>query len=303
MFRPSFENRLIKGIRAMSSPTRGSIAADTVITIPAFAARGSGVQHFFGTRRLSEELCLEIGAPSPVPRVGDLVASSWLLSVKQVHGTDVLIADRPVMENDRFSAGWDALVTDQPGIMVAVRTADCVPVLMHDPQRSVVAAVHAGWRGAVANIVEKTIAIMGARFGTRPEHLRIGIGPSAGGCCYEVDGPVLEAIDRLGPHAAQAVGERRGSKGYLDLKRLIRQQALAVGVKSEAVFSVNLCTICQEPLFFSYRREGRVVGTMVSAIGLVSGQETLDRASDACQSPRAFVTINRPMMDAHRSGG
>jgi hypothetical protein len=218
--------------------------------------------------------------------VGDLVPSSWVLSVKQVHGTDVLVVDRPVTVDDRFSAGWDALVTDQPGIMVAVRTADCVPVLMHDPQRNVVAAVHAGWRGAVAGIVEKTIATMGARFGTRPEHLRIGIGPSAGGCCYEVDSPVLEAVDHLCARVAQVVRDRRGSKGYLDLKRLIRQQALTVGVKSEAVFSVNLCTICHEALFFSYRREGRVVGTMVSAIGLVSGQETLDRKNGAANRQR-----------------
>lgn len=261
----------------MLLPTRGSRAVDTVITIPAFASAKSSVRHFFGTRHLSDDLCLEVGVPSLVTGVGELRRSCWLLSVKQVHGTEVLIVDRPVTENDRFAAGWDALVTDQPGIMVAVRTADCVPVLMYDPEQSVVAAVHAGWRGAVAGIVEKTIATMGGRFGTRPAHLRIGIGPSAGGCCYEVDKPVLEAVDRLGLRAAQAVRDRRGSKGYLDLKRLIREQALASGVNAAAVFSVNICTICHEDLFFSYRREGWVVGTMVSAIGLVPRQDPRDR--------------------------
>ncbi|MCP9454678.1 MAG: peptidoglycan editing factor PgeF [Nitrospira sp.] len=264
-----------------SFSARGSMIADKIITIPAFAPRGGNMRHFFGTRRLSEDLRLEVGVPSLVPQVDDRAPSLWLLSVKQVHGTDALIVDRPVTVDDRFSAGWDALVTNQPGIMVAVRTADCVPVLMHDPQGNVVAAVHAGWRGTVAGIVEKTIVTMGTRFGTRPEHLRIGIGPSAGGCCYEVDSPVLDAVDHLYACAAQVVRNRRGSKGYLDLKQLIRQQALTIGVRPEAVFSVDLCTICHEALFFSYRREGRVVGTMVSAIGLLPRQETCHQTGSA----------------------
>lgn len=241
----------------------------SVITVPAFAPAGSGVRHFFGTRRLSANLRFEVGAPAFVRRFAGGECSSWLLSVKQVHGTDALVVDRPLTPDDRFPTGWDALITNQPGIMVAVRTADCVPVLLHDPSCGVVAAVHAGWRGAVAGIVEKTVAIMRSRFGTSPERLRVGIGPSAGGCCYEVDRPVLEKVERVCPHAPHVIRDRRGNKGYLDLKLLVREQALAAGVKGEAVFAVNLCTICHEELFFSYRRDGGVIGTMVSAIGLV----------------------------------
>jgi hypothetical protein len=191
-----------------------------------------------------------------------------MLSVKQVHGTDALVVDRALTSADRFSSGWDALVTDQRGIMVAVRTADCVPVLLYDPKRKIVAAVHAGWRGAVAGIVGKTITVMEARFGTVPEHVQVSIGPSAGVCCYEVDQTVLDKLPEACPDFQKVVRGQRGGKAHLDLKLLIREQARNAGVRQDAITSVNLCTICHEDLFFSYRRDGTVFGTMVSAIGL-----------------------------------
>lgn len=234
------------------------------ITVPAFAPARSGVRHFFGTRRHATELAMDVGAPIRT------AGSSWLLSVKQVHGTDALIVDRPLSAGDRFDGGWDALVTNQPGIMVAVRTADCVPVLVHDPKRRVVAAIHAGWRGAVAGIVPKTLALMRRRFGSDPDSVRLSIGPSAGVCCYEVDEPVLERLRRDCPSWESVLRDHRSGKARLDLKALIRAQACGSGARSEHVTAVNLCTLCHEDLFFSYRREGKVVGTMVSAIGLTS---------------------------------
>jgi polyphenol oxidase len=246
----------------------GSVVNASVITVPAFAPAGIGVRHFFGTRRHSASLAFQVGVPAPAQRIEGSKQSSWMLSVKQVHGTDVLVVDRTLTSSDRFLDGWDALVTDQPGIMVAVRTADCVPILMHDPTQKVVAAVHAGWRGAVAGIVRKTIAVMESRFGSAPEHLQISIGPSAGVCCYEVDGPVLERLHQACPDAGKVVRGRRGGKGHLDLKTLVREQARAAGAHPDSITCVNVCTICHEDLFFSYRREGKVIGTMVSAIGL-----------------------------------
>ena len=139
---------------------------------------------------------------------------------------------------------------------------------MHDPKRKVVAAVHAGWRGAVAGIVEKTITVMESRFGTVPEHVQVSIGPSAGVCCYEVDQMVLDKLPEAGPDPEKVVRRRRSGKAHLDLKLLIREQARSAGVRPDSITSVNLCTICHEDLFFSYRREGKVIGTMVSAIGL-----------------------------------
>ena len=253
--------------------TSGSGRDDTavkapLITVPAFATARSGVRHFFGTRRHSAGFALQIGVPTHVEIATKEARSSWMLSVKQVHGTDALVVDRALTPSDRFLDGWDALVTDQPGVMVAVRTADCVPVLMHDPRRKIVAAVHAGWRGAVAGIVRKTIALMATRFDSSPEHLHVSIGPSAGPCCYEVDQPVLDRLQQACPNADHVVQGRREGKGHLDLKALVREQARDAGVRADAITAVNLCTICHEDLFYSYRREGKVIGTMVSAIGL-----------------------------------
>ena len=188
------------------------------------------------------------------------LSSSW--------ADDALIVDRPLTGADRFDGGWDALVTDQPGTMVAVRTADCVPVLVHDVRRRVVAAIHAGWRGAVAGIVPKTLMLMQTRFGADLERLHVSIGPSAGVCCYEVDEPVLEEVRSRFAWWEAVLRDHREGKARLDLKALIRRQVQDCGIDSARVTSVNVCTICHEDLFFSYRREGRVIGTMVSAIGL-----------------------------------
>src|SRR5512147_1448901 len=132
-----------------------------VITVPSFASTRDGVRHFFGTRSHADSLALEVGVPV---RQSGSQERGWLLSVKQVHGTDALVLDRPLTESDQFPGGWDALVTDQPGVTVAVRTADCVPVLVHDPRRRIVASIHDGWRGAVAGIVAKTFTLIADRF-------------------------------------------------------------------------------------------------------------------------------------------
>lgn len=240
-----------------------------VITVPAFASARDGVRHFFGTRRHADSLALDVGVPA---RQSGAKGRGWLLSVKQVHGTDALVVDRPLTESDQFPGGWDALVTDQPGVTVAVRTADCVPVLVHDPRRRVVAAIHAGWRGAVAGIVPKTIALMAARFGSAQLDLRVSIGPSAGPCCYEVDQPVLDQLRAGLPDWQSVVRGYQGDKAHLDLKALIRRQVEGQGLLARSVSAVNLCTICHEELFYSYRREGRVKGTMVSGITLVSSR-------------------------------
>ncbi len=192
-----------------------------------------------------------------------------LVSVTQVHGTDVLVLDRPVREGEPFDGGWDALVTDQPHVMVVVRTADCVPVLLHDPTRKVVAAVHAGWRGAVAGIVPNTIDAMKRRFGTEPAQVRIGIGPSAGPCCYEVDEPVLVRLRESCDDWRLVAAERSRNRALLDLRRLVRWQAESIGVVAENIVTANACTICHSDLFFSYRRDGVVNETMMSGIGLL----------------------------------
>jgi hypothetical protein len=104
------------------------------------------------------------------------------------------------------------------------------------------------------------------------ENLRVSIGPSAGPCCYEVDSPVLDQL-RMGlPDWESVVCDYQGHKARLDLKALIRKQVEGAGVPLSSISSVNLCTICQDQLFYSYRREGRVNGTMVSGITLLSSR-------------------------------
>lgn len=232
-----------------------------VITIPSFAGVRAGVRHFFGTRRG--------GSGEGSARV--------VVSVKQVHGTDVLVLDRPVDAGQEFAGEWDALVTDQPDVLLTVRTADCVPVLIHDPVREVVAAVHAGWRGAVAGILPKTLAIMQQRFGSQSESLRVSFGPSVGACCYEVDEPVLSRLRDAYAGWRSLVRDTGPGRAMLNLRGLVLGQARSAGVRDDCIHPVSLCTVCHPTLFYSYRREGEVRGTMVSGIMLAPRRRATNR--------------------------
>lgn len=233
--------------------------AGALITVPAFAGRRDGVRHFFGTRH----------EPRDVGSLGsDDESVRGVVSVTQVHGTDALVLDHPVRGGETFAGGWDALLTNQAGVVLTIRTADCLPMLVHDPVRHVVAALHVGWRGAVAGIVPKTLSLLRQRFGSTPESLQIGIGPSVGPCCYEVDEPVLSRL-RAGFRDWRSVVEETGpNKAMLDLHALVRRQAQAAGVDGDRIQSVRVCTACHPDLFYSYRREGTVKGTMISGIVL-----------------------------------
>lgn len=237
----------------------------SVITVPAFASPREGIRHFFGTRSRADSVEVDVGVPA---RAEASRGRGWLLSVKQVHGTDALVLDRPLSETDRFDGGWDALVTDQPGVTVAVRTADCVPVLMYDRRKKAVAAIHAGWKGTVAGIVPRIVELMMSKFKVMEDDLRVSIGPSAGPCCYEVDETVLAPLRSRWVDWQAVLHDDRGTKARLDLKALIRKQVAQLGIRPEHITAVNLCTICHGDLFYSYRREGRVIGTMLSGIAL-----------------------------------
>ncbi|HAP39274.1 MAG TPA: peptidoglycan editing factor PgeF [Nitrospira sp.] len=241
-----------------------------VITVASFATDADGVEHFFGTRASGPSVTP--GRASSLPAGRHEVTAPVMVSVKQVHGTDALVVDQPVQQGATFEGGWDALVTDQPGVMVTVRTADCVPVLLHDPGRRVVAAIHAGWRGAVAGIVPRTVALLVDRFGATVEGLRMAIGPSAGPCCYEVDEPVLSKLREVCPGWESVVKPVAANKAHLDLRAFVRLQALTDGLQTERIAMVNACTICQPDVFFSYRRDGVVKATMVSGIALLPGR-------------------------------
>ena len=233
-----------------------------------FISSGEGVVHFFGTRTEPTDLFSTV-------KVGQLTEGTpefpRIASLKQVHGTDVRVFDRPSQVEAQDLAPGDALVTNQPNLLVLVRTADCVPILVADLKRRVIAAIHAGWRGTLSGIVSKTLSVLQTQFDSRIDDLRVGIGPSIGVCCFEVDGPVLEPL-REGVPFWEDVVEKAGSadKGMLNLKKLVARQLAQCGVVENAISQVNSCTKCQPELFFSYRREGRVNGTMMSGIMLNS---------------------------------
>lgn len=183
---------------------------------------------------------------------------------RQVHGSAALVADgrRPGLVGT-----GDALVTATPGAPLAIFTADCLAVIVADPERRVLALAHVGWRGTVRGLLGPLVATLAARFGARPKRLTAAIGPSIGPCCYEVDEPVIGPLRVAFPRDAARWAEPRGAgKWSLDLWRANTDQLVAAGVRSEAIHNARLCTGCRGDLFYSYRREGGGLGLVALAV-------------------------------------
>jgi YfiH family protein len=192
-----------------------------------------------------------------------------LTAVWQMHSADVrTVRDREDARSDEERC--DALTTDAPGILLAVKSADCVPVLLGDERTGACAAVHAGWRGTVARIVERTLERMSKEYGTRAVDIRAAIGPAAGVCCYEVGTEVIEAFRASFEDADSLFQPTREGHARIDLQRANRNQLIQSGVPLERVHTAPFCTMCRTDLFFSYRREKSVlgrVGRLMSVIG------------------------------------
>ncbi len=164
----------------------------------------------------------------------------------------------------------DALVTATPGIPLAVFTADCLGVIVADPERRAVGVAHAGWRGTVAGILGRLLDALVTRFQVRPDRVVAGIGPSIGPCCYEVDEPVVGPLRAAFPGNWERWTRPRGpGRWMLDLWQANADQLVAAGVRREAIVNPRLCTGCRRDLFFSYRKEGR--GASLAAFAQLSG--------------------------------
>ncbi|MCL6453058.1 MAG: peptidoglycan editing factor PgeF [Alicyclobacillus sp.] len=201
---------------------------------------------------------------------GDL--ADWVVG-EQVHGNQVAVVDRRHRGAGSTTdhapiAGCDALVTNEPGLTLVVLTADCVPILFHDPVRRVVAAAHSGWRGTVSHIAVKVVERMSAEFGSRPEDLRVALGPSIRRCCYEVDeavaGPVRAAFGEK-PLVARHGSEERY---WLSLQACIRMDLLNASVLDAHIDDVGVCTACHREHLFSHRAEAGKTGRQCGAIVL-----------------------------------
>ncbi|MGA9240565.1 MAG: peptidoglycan editing factor PgeF [Silvibacterium sp.] len=188
----------------------------------------------------------------------------------------------------------DGMMTNEPGVLLAIQTADCIPVLIADRKQRAVAGFHAGWRGTLKRIVESGIGRMRLEFGSRPEDLVAAIGPGIGQCCYAVGDEVRDEFESQFSYAAElfrdvsdsdpvkekypllfltarAPGHSHiGPRLHLDLVEANRRQLLDAGLKAEAISVVGDCTSCRTDRYFSYRAEHGFTGRMLSVIGIRS---------------------------------
>jgi YfiH family protein len=234
-------------------------------------------------------------------------------SVRQVHSSQSFVVKRaklglayracgtanPAIGTESPPAG-DALITAEGGILLTIRIADCLPVLIVEPRQRTVAAVHAGWRGALARIIEKAVGEMRTTAGSDPQGLIAAVGPSIRACCYEVGEEVLEAFhggftnadaffrklaDR--PETTADGHARPASAAYppgpvferlpvasLDLTAVARSQLLSAGLSESNILVADYCTACRTDLFFSHRKEGGRTGRQAAAIGIREAAET-----------------------------
>jgi len=210
------------------------------------------------------------------------------VSAKQIHSAVI----HHVTELPKGPLTGDGLITNLPGVVLTVRTADCIPVLIADRRRKAVGAFHAGWRGTFARIVEKGVGEMRAKFGSEPKDLLAAIGPGVHRCCYEVEEdfrqrwlaqfayadelfeevfdsnalhvkyPLLFMNQRAPGHGVPA------TKLHLDLMEANRRQLLDAGVPERNLWVSELCTACRTDLLFSHRAERGKTGRMMAAIGV-----------------------------------
>ncbi len=186
----------------------------------------------------------------------------------------------------------DGLMTDEPGVVLGIQTADCIPVLIADRKNRAVAAFHAGWRGTLARIVENGVGRMRVEFGSKPENLVAAVGPAIGQCCYSVGEELREQFTSQFTYAselfrevydvdpvkakypmlfltARAPGHSEiGPRLHLDLAEANRRQLLAAGLKNSAISLTGHCTGCHTDRFFSHRIEHGFTGRMMSVIGV-----------------------------------
>jgi YfiH family protein len=215
-----------------------------------------------------------------------------VMTLRQIH-TDIVHRVDAAALSGKEAPQADALVTRERGVLLAVQTADCVPILLADPKNRAVAAIHSGWRGTLRRIAEKTVGRMQMEFGTRPADLIAAIGPGIGGCCYEVGSEVAREFDSQfpeardwfdGPFDALAAGENDPNwlpwltmrppghpppppRVNLDLMAANRAILTNAGVPAGQIVSSGFCTACRTDLFFSYRRE-KTTGRLMTAIGI-----------------------------------
>ena len=211
-----------------------------------------------------------------------------LVTLRQIH-SDLI---RCVSEVPEAALTGDGVITQTPGILLAILTADCLPVILADAKRRAVGVFHAGWRGTAKRIVEKGVGEMYRRFGASPRDLRAAIGPGVHDCCYQVGAEVRTQFESQFEYASELFHEVEESdpvrekypllfltarapghselprKIFLDLVEANRRQLIATGVAAKHISASPLCTSCRTDLLFSYRGEKGVTGRMMAVAGI-----------------------------------
>jgi hypothetical protein len=216
--------------------------------------------HVFTTRNVP------ISSPEAWKAVAELIGATDAVTLNQVHGREVVTIRRAARLPER-PPDADALVSNDPRLAIAVRAADCVPLLLADRETGTVAAVHAGWRGTAAGVAGAAVEAMSRDFGVHPQHLVAAIGPSIGACCYEVGSELVDAFAAAG-HPRHLIGRwfSIGDEGlgigdwakgtlYLDVAGGNRDQLMLAGLREENIHDCRLCTAMHIDVLTSYRAE------------------------------------------------
>ena len=194
----------------------------------------------------------------------EVPALKLVARMNQVHGNVVHAVTR---ETARLRPAGDGMVTDEPGVMLGIFSADCVPLLIVDAKRKIAGAFHCGWRGVIADIATVGVDAM-TRLGARAGDLRAAMGPSIGPCCFEVDATLAERFCREIAGATAHARAGRSGKAYLDLRAIVGMQLVRAGLAPERVASVGPCTRCASAQFFSRRAAGgKATGLQMSFVG------------------------------------
>ena len=199
---------------------------------------------------------------------GDAIAAC-----NQVHGAvvrNVTSADRRTDPYEKLDWDADGLMTDIPGLTLAVFTADCIPVLLYDPKRRVIAALHAGWRGTAAGIVTVAVGQMASVYGTDPADILAAVGPGIGPDCFETHEDVPNAMTAaLSTAVLRHIKIKENGKFAVDLKAINAMRLEQAGLDPAHIAVSSICTSCDENRFWSHRKQGNNRGSMAAVIQLV----------------------------------
>jgi YfiH family protein len=184
--------------------------------------------------------------------------------MKQVHSDRII----DVADGSRKEAGeGDGMVTTEPGVFLAILTADCVPILFLAPSPRLVGVVHAGWRGTLLGLAGKMVTHLKSRYGIDSASVEVALGPAIGSCCYEIGYDVAEPMTKKWGELARQALNNVGPKTFLDLKQLNASLLKDAGILEQSIGQLGCCTACAPEDFFSYRRNGVETGRQISFIG------------------------------------